>query len=223
MQSDVVIAIDGPAGAGKSTVAKRVADKLGIIYIDTGAMYRALTLKALREDIDLNNEDKLAHLAHRTDIRLEKLGDEDRVLLDDEDVSQEVRNQKVSNYVSLVAKVAAVRKQLVNLQRRMARNRGVIMDGRDIGTVVLPDADLKIFLTASVEERARRRYEELQEEDKNIGFDELKREILRRDKLDQEREVAPLKKAKDAIELDSTDLTVKEVVRQVIEFCQEEL
>ncbi|ADL12558.1 (d)CMP kinase [Acetohalobium arabaticum] len=223
MQSDIVITIDGPAGAGKSTVAKRVAEQLGIIYIDTGAMYRALTLKALREDIDLNNEDELAHLAHRTEIELEKIDGEDKVLLDEEDVTEEIRSQKVSNYVSVVAKVSSVREELVNLQQEMASNKGVIMDGRDIGTVVLPDADLKIFLTASVEERARRRYEELKEKGKDVEFDELKDEILRRDRLDQERKVAPLKKAEDAIELDSTNLTVEEVLRQVIKLCQEEL
>ncbi|MBM7623836.1 (d)CMP kinase [Sporohalobacter salinus] len=223
MQSDLVIAIDGPAGAGKSTVAKKVADRLGIIYIDTGAMYRALTLEALRREINLNNEEKLSNLAQQIEIEFEKIDGEDKVLLNGEDVSQEIRSQKVSNYVSLVAKVSTVRKKLVNLQQRMARSKSVIMDGRDIGTVVLPNADLKIFLTASVQERTRRRYNELQTKGKVVEFDELKEEILRRDKLDKEREVAPLKKAKDAIELDSTDLTIEEVIDRIIKLCQEEL
>jgi len=219
MKSDLVIAIDGPAGAGKSTIAKQVADELGSIYIDTGAMYRALTLKALRLEIDIGSEQELANLAKNTEIRFRKVDNQDRILLDNEDVSEEIRSQAVSNHVSLVAKVPAVRKELVNLQRKMAKDTSVVMDGRDIGTVVLPNADVKIFLTASVEERTKRRYEELKLKGEEIDFFQLKSEIIRRDKLDRERVVAPLKKADDAIELDSTKLTIREVVEEVLRLC----
>ncbi|SDC52129.1 MULTISPECIES: (d)CMP kinase [unclassified Candidatus Frackibacter] len=219
MKSDLVIAIDGPAGAGKSTIAKQVAEELGSIYIDTGAMYRALTLKALRLEIDIGSEQELANLAKNTEIRFRKVDNQDRILLDNEDVSEEIRSQAVSNHVSLVAKVPAVRKELVNLQRKMAKDTSVVMDGRDIGTVVLPNADVKIFLTASVEERTKRRYEELKLKGEEIDFFQLKSEIIRRDKLDRERVVAPLKKADDAIELDSTKLTIREVVEEVLRLC----
>ncbi|MCK8816913.1 (d)CMP kinase [Natroniella sulfidigena] len=220
LEKQLVIAIDGPAGAGKSTVAKLVAKRLGYIYIDTGAMYRALTLKALQEDIDLQSEVDLAELAQSTEIKFVKEGLEDRVVIDGVDKTEEIRANKVSNYVSIVAKVAAVREELVRIQRGLAQAGGVVMDGRDIGTVVLPQADLKIFLNATVEERTKRRYQELQQKEENVDFEQLKEEIIRRDELDRNRDIAPLKKADDAIEIDTTNFEVEEVVDKILEFCK---
>ncbi|MCK8827342.1 (d)CMP kinase [Natroniella acetigena] len=220
LEKQLVIAIDGPAGAGKSTVAKLVAKRLGYIYIDTGAMYRALTLKALEEGIDLESEADLAELAQNTEIKFIKAGAEDRVVIDGLDKTEEIRANKVSNNVSIVAKVAAVRKELVRIQRGLAQAGGVVMDGRDIGTVVLPEAALKIFLNATVEERTKRRYQDLQQKGENVDFEQLKEEIIRRDELDRNRDVAPLKKADDAIEIDTTALEIEEVVNRILEFCK---
>ncbi|GAB6098463.1 (d)CMP kinase [Halanaerocella petrolearia] len=222
MDQELTIAIDGPAGAGKSTVAKSVADKLGYIYIDTGAMYRAITFKALQIGIDLESKDDLVELAKKTEVTFTKKGEQEQVLLDKDDVTKEIRTNQVSSHVSLVAQVEGVRNELVKAQRRLATRCGVVMDGRDIGTVVLPDADVKIFLTASVEERTRRRYQQLEEQGEKVDFDHLKEEIIKRDKLDRNREVGPLKKAKDAIEVDTTDLVVDEVIDKIIFICQEE-
>ncbi|MCK8823937.1 (d)CMP kinase [Fuchsiella alkaliacetigena] len=223
MKSDLVVAIDGPAGAGKSTIAKKVAAELGVVYIDTGAMYRAITLKALNRGVKLDSEAELAKLLQNTEILFTRSEGKNRILLDGEDVTEEIRSSKVNNNVSLVAKVPIVRERLVDWQQRLAKDRGVVMDGRDIGTVVLPEADLKIFLTASSEERARRRYQELKDKGESVDFAKLKADIIQRDKLDSEREISPLKKSPDAIEIDSTDLTIQEVVAEVLALCQEEL
>jgi cytidylate kinase len=221
LEKDLVIAIDGPAGAGKSTVAKIIAERLGYIYIDTGAMYRALTLKALNQAYDLEDEKKLGTLAENTDIKLVKAGEDNLVLLDGEDVTAEIRDNKVSNNVSVVAKVAKVREEMVKLQRQMAQSGGVVMDGRDIGTVVLPDADIKIFLTASVEERAQRRYDELIDKGEDVDLEQIKGEIIRRDDIDKNREVAPLTEAEDAIYVDTTKLDIGQVVEEILNICQE--
>ncbi|AGB41347.1 cytidylate kinase [Halobacteroides halobius DSM 5150] len=221
MNKELTVAIDGPAGAGKSTVAKIVADKLEYIYIDTGAMYRALTLKALQEDIDLTNKADLVKIAQQAKISFSKNNKQERILLDQQDVTSQIRTKRVNNHVSLVAKVAGVRKELVKAQRKLATCCGVVMDGRDIGTVVLPNADVKIFLTASVEERTTRRFQQLKDKGVNVNFAELKEEIIKRDQLDRNREVGPLQKADDAVEIDTTDLDKKDVINKIISICQE--
>lgn len=203
-----IIAIDGPAGAGKSTVSKICAARLGYTYIDTGAMYRAVALKVLQSGKPLSNE-----LVSNIDIKLDEAA---RVFLDGREVTKEIRTPEVSRGASDVATVCYVRQRLTELQREMAAQGSVIMDGRDIGTQVLPNADLKIFLTASVEERARRRFEELKA--KGIAADsaQVVKEIMFRDKQDSEREIAPLAQAEDAILLDSTRLTIDEVVAEIL-------
>lgn len=211
------IAIDGPAAAGKSTVAKMIAEQLSYIYIDTGAMYRALTLKALRRDIDLEDEEPLHELLNNTTILLKKEDNQQMVLLDEENVSDEIRSPEVTANVSYVAAHSQVRKEMVHRQRQLASKTGVVMDGRDIGTHVLPDADVKIFLVASVSERARRRHEENVQKGISSNLEQLHREIEKRDELDSNREVSPLKKAEDAIEIDTTSLSIKETAERILE------
>lgn len=210
------IAIDGPAGAGKSTVAKMVAEELSYIYIDTGAMYRAITYKALQNNVDVNDDLKLGELLSETDIELINKGGLQRILLDGIDVSEEIRADNVTNRVSYVAKHQGIRKEMVKRQQQLAEKGGTVMDGRDIGTHVLPDAGLKVFLTASVEERARRRHEEHLSKGQPSDFERLKIEIAQRDKIDSEREIAPLQKAEDAVEVNSTSMTIEEVVQTIL-------
>jgi cytidylate kinase len=221
MKKLISIAIDGPAGAGKSTVAKQVAEKLSFIYIDTGAMYRALTYKALLIGADLNNGSALESVLHETDIVLVKTEEGQSVILDGNDVSEEIRSREVTNNVSFVARQKEVRIEMVKRQQLLAESGGVVMDGRDIGTHVMPNAELKIFLIASVEERARRRYEEISLKGITADFEQLKSEIALRDKRDSERETAPLKKAEDAIELDTTSMSIEEVVLSILHYAQE--
>nr|WP_244986890.1 (d)CMP kinase [Oceanobacillus caeni] len=216
IEKRIAVAIDGPAAAGKSTVAKIVAEKLSYIYIDTGAMYRALTLKALKQQLDLKNESKIEELLLHTIIELNQKENRQIVLLDGEDVTEEIRNQEVTNYVSYIAKIPTVREQMVLRQQKLAENRGVVMDGRDIGTHVLPDAEVKIFLIASVEERAMRRYEENKRRGIFTDLEELKEDIKKRDEMDMNREVSPLIKADDAVEVDTTSLTIDEVVQEIL-------
>jgi cytidylate kinase len=217
----ISIAIDGPAGSGKSTIAKKVAIKFGYIYIDTGAMYRAITLKALRNQIPLTDNRQLTSLAKNTSIGLEyeKIDSDSilHVIMDGEDVTEKIRSLEVTNNVSVVAAVAGVRQAMVNLQRNMAKLGGVVMDGRDIGTVVLPKAELKIYLTASVTERSRRRWLELQEKGVQVDQEELEEQIRQRDLYDSHREISPLCQDKKAILLDTTNLTIEQVVEKVKE------
>ena len=208
-----VIAVDGPAGAGKSTVSKIAATRLGFTYIDTGAMYRAVGLKFLNSGQPFT-ENFLAEITRDIDI---KLDDKAKVFLDGVDVTKEIRTPEVSKLASDVSKYGFVRKKLTDLQREMAAEGAVIMDGRDIGTQVLPNADVKIFLTATLDERARRRFEELKAKGQSVTLDAIKLEIAARDKQDSEREIAPLKQADDAILIDSTGLTVDEVVAKILE------
>ncbi|MBQ9478461.1 MAG: (d)CMP kinase [Selenomonadaceae bacterium] len=211
-----VVAVDGPAGAGKSTISKLVAGRLGYTYIDTGAMYRAVALKVLESKLPLEDEEIMI-AARDVDIDLRNEDGVNKTYLDGRDVSTEIRTLEVSRSVSKVAAVGFVRERLTELQRSMAKRGGVIMDGRDIGTVVLPDADVKIFLTASVAERARRRYDELKAKGLDVELGSIERDIAARDKLDSEREIAPLKQADDAILIDSTSMTIEEVADKMIE------
>ncbi|WDU84144.1 (d)CMP kinase [Caloramator sp. Dgby_cultured_2] len=206
------IAIDGPAGAGKSTIAKIIAQRLKIEYIDTGAMYRAITLKIIRNGTDINNIDEIIELLEKTDINFIN----GRVYLDGEDVSEEIRLPEIGKLVSQVAAIKEVREKLVAIQRDIAKNKSVIMDGRDIGTNVLKDAEIKIFLVASVEERAKRRYKELLEKGIEVSYDDIVKEIEKRDYIDSTREVNPLRKADDAIVVNNTNKTLEEVVEEIL-------
>ncbi|APC08501.1 (d)CMP kinase [Neomoorella thermoacetica] len=211
------IAIDGPAGAGKSTVARLLAARLGYLYIDTGAMYRALTWKALGLGIDLEDSRRLVELAEGTSIRLEDRGEGGiAVYCDGEEVTRAIRRSEVSRYVSIVAGVPGVRQCLVKLQRKMAASNRVVMDGRDIGTLVLPGAPYKFFLTASLAERARRRYQELLASGQQADLETIMEEIRQRDARDSQREVAPLKPAPDAIIIDTSQMSVEDVVARIM-------
>lgn len=215
-----IIAVDGPAGAGKSTVSKIVAARLGYTYIDTGAMYRAVALKCNVECAMRNaqlNEELIIEVTKDIEIKLDTSA---RVFLNGREVTKEIRTPEVSRGASDVATLGFVRKKLTELQRQMAAQGSVIMDGRDIGTQVLPNADLKIFLTATVEERARRRFEEFKAKGIAADFEHIKEEIILRDKQDSEREIAPLAKADDAVLLDSTNLTIEEVVAEILRRAQ---
>ena len=214
--STMTIAIDGPAAAGKSTVAKRVAEKLSFIYVDTGAMYRALTWKAIQEDISLEDEGGLEQLLKQSDLKLVQSDQGQRVMLNGRDVSDEIRTNEVTNQVSIVAKHKLVREEMVNRQQQLVKEQGVVMDGRDIGTHVLPNAEVKIFMIASVEERAERRYKENVEKGYPSDLEQLKEEIRKRDNLDSNRKTSPLLRAEDAIELDTTSLSIDEVVDRII-------
>jgi CMP/dCMP kinase len=223
MQHKINIAIDGPAGAGKSTVAKIVANRLGLVYIDTGAMYRALTWKALAQKVDLLDEQRLTELAGCTEITL-ALAPSGPIIVscDDQDVSEEIRNQEVTGAVSTVASVAGVRRRMVELQQKMAAQGGVVMDGRDIGTHVLPNAEYKFFLTATLQQRARRRWLELKAKGQQIDLAVLEQQIAERDRLDSSRETAPLVAAADAIWIDTDTLSIEEVVEKIIVHCRGE-
>lgn len=213
----IAIAIDGPAAAGKSTVAKKIANKLNYLYIDTGAMYRAITLKALDHQIDVNDEMSLYQLLLKTTIELVQSDQKQRVYVNGEDVTDEIRSERVTNHVSKVAKHGKIREEMVKRQREYREENNVVMDGRDIGSHVLPDAAVKIFLVASVDERANRRYQENIKKDYSTNLEQLKEEIARRDQIDMEREVSPLVKSADAIELDTTSLSIDQVVDKILD------
>ncbi len=214
----LVIAIDGPAGSGKSTVSKKVASKLGLMYIDTGAMYRALTLKAVRENIGLEDESSLIRLASSTKIDLKEKGGVLKVILDGEDVSSLIRTPELTNKVKYIARVPGVRAEMVRLQRSIGERHGAALEGRDIGTVVFPDADYKFYLDADVDERARRRYKELRELGQNVTLEDIKKDVVRRDSSDMTRSVGALKKAPDAIFIDTTRLSVDGVVDKILAY-----
>jgi cytidylate kinase len=212
-----VIAIDGPAGAGKSTVAREVAKSLNYIYLDTGAMYRALTLKSLRKKIKLENEEALIELARSANIEIKLLTNGSlKIILDNEDVTNLIRTKEVTENVSFIARVAKVREVMVELQRKFGKNNNIVVEGRDIGTVVFPNSYKKFYLDADFKERARRRFKELKEIDKSVVENEIEKDLSERDTKDLTRDVAPLKKADDAIYIDTTNLTIDEVVNAII-------
>lgn len=213
----LVIAIDGPAASGKSTTARLVAERLGYVHVDTGAMYRAVTLKVLRAGISPADGDGIARLLATTHVALRREGELTHVLLDGEDVSAEIRSPEVTRAVSAVSRHRAVRQAMVREQRRMGSEGGLVLEGRDIGTVVFPDADLKFFMVAGIEARALRRGEELRARGISPDLTRLIEEIRERDSLDSSREESPLRKADDAIEIDTSDLTIEEQVRVVVE------
>ncbi|MBB4823785.1 cytidylate kinase [Sporosarcina luteola] len=216
MSKGIKIAIDGPAAAGKSTIAKRIAEKLNFTYIDTGAMYRALTHKALINDINITSDHELTALLQQTDIRLQPSSNGQIVFIDDADRTEEIRSPLVTSNVSEVAAHENVRHLMVEKQRKLADTTGVVMDGRDIGTEVLPDAELKVFMTASVEERALRRHLEDEKRGIHTPIEQLKAQIAERDRADSERKVSPLMKAEDAIVIDTTSMSIDEVVDEII-------
>ena len=207
------IAIDGPAGSGKSTLARALADKLNISYIDTGAMYRALAYKAFKNNLDLCDCSNLENFLKGTHIDYK----DGKIYLDKEDVSDKIRSQDISKKASDLSKNQKVRDYLVNIQREISKRRSVVMEGRDIGTVVLPNADLKIFLTASIDIRTRRRYDQLKEKDKSVDFEKLKRDIILRDENDIKRKNSPLKKAEDAFEFDNSNMNLEESINYILD------
>ena len=210
------IAVDGPSGAGKSTIAKAIARKLDIDYIDTGAMYRALGYKMLQLGITEEEPDKVAKLLADTEIDFSK-GD---IILDGSVINDLIRTPEIPMKASACSALGIVRKHLVKVQQEMGAKKSVIMDGRDIGTCVLPDADVKVYLTASVETRAKRRYQELQEKGEDCNLEEIAHDIEERDHRDMTREIAPLKQAEDAVLIDSSDMTIDEVVKAIVDLCK---
>lgn len=214
------IAIDGPAGAGKSTIAKIVAKKMGYIYVDTGAMYRAMALYLLRKDVDKNNQNAIELACEDADISIAYENDEQVVLLNGENVNGLIRSEEVGNMASVSSTNAKVRQKLVSLQQKLAKQKNVVMDGRDIGTVVLPDAACKIYLTASSKVRAVRRYNELIAKGESCDIDVIEADIIDRDNRDMSRSISPLKQAEDAILVDSSDMTVEEVAIKILEIAE---
>jgi cytidylate kinase len=215
----IIIAIDGPAASGKSTTAKLVAQRLGYLHIDTGAMYRAMALKVLRSNISPTDSASISKLAHSTSIRLYAGNDtlsKVRLELDGQEVGDDIRLPEVTNIVSPVSTIADVREQMVKEQRAMGANGGIVLEGRDIGTVVFPHAELKVFMIADPHERAQRRLKELESKHIDVSLDKLEREILERDSIDSHRDISPLKKADDAMELDTTNLTIEQQVEIIV-------
>ncbi len=211
-----VIAIDGPAGAGKSTIAKCLADSIGYTYIDSGAMYRALTLKVLREQIPLQKLDSIISMAEETDIDFRN----NSIFLDGRAVDKEIREENVNRNVSFIAAIAEVRKLMVDQQRKISRNKNVVMDGRDVGTVIFPSADIKFYITASVDERAERRYNELKKKGYDAEIKDIKSQIEKRDHIDSTRSESPLTIASDAIIIDTTGKSIEEVLKEVVSYIE---
>ncbi len=219
ISSPIVIAIDGPAGAGKSTVAKELARRLGFAYLDTGAMYRALTLKAIEERKDLENEDEIVAMAHRTVIDLKMNHEKQlRVFLDGQDVTQDIRSEKVTNNTFHIARAPGVREIMVGWQRKIGSQTNIVVEGRDIGTVVFPKATRKFYLDADFAERSRRRIEELRQKGKAVNESQLKNELQERDHKDFTRETGPLRKAQDAVSIDSTRMTIDDTVDAILKY-----
>jgi len=221
--NSIQIAIDGPASSGKSTIAKLLADKYHLVYVDTGAMYRTLTYLALKNKINIDDEQALTALLKEVNITFKRAKDGQDVFANGEKITKKIREHEVTNNVSVVSSFPNVRKELVRRQQALAKESGVVMDGRDIGTVVLPNADVKIFLIASVEERANRRYLENQKKGIETNFERLKEEIIARDDYDSNRKESPLKQAEDAICVDTTGLSITEVVNKCVELINKKI
>jgi len=220
-KNGLIIAIDGPAAVGKSTMGKLIARELGFLYIDTGAIYRAITWKVLKNNINKNDENMISDLVSNTCIIIEgentnSTKDYYHIFVDGEDVTEEIRNPKIDRNVSQIARLPKIRKQLIYLQRKLAEKGNIVMEGRDIGSVILPKADIKLYFTASEEERIRRRYIELLDKGYNVDYEEVKKQILQRDEIDSKRKYAPLIKAKDAILIDSTKKSIEEVKNEIL-------
>ncbi len=215
----MIVAVDGPAGAGKSTVSQILAQKLGFLYIDTGAMYRALTLKAIEQNLGMKDTASLIEMARKTDIDLINNRDGSlKVFLDGHDVTSRIRQPRITKFVSDVAKIKGVREVMLGLQRKLGMRTNSILDGRDIGTVVFPDADKKFYIDADFKVRVQRRYKELKELGQNVTPKEIEKDLLNRDTIDSTREYAPLKKAEDAVYIDTTDMTIDEVVNKMLSY-----
>lgn len=212
-----VVAIDGPAGSGKGTVTKLIAESLNFITVDTGAMYRCVTLEALRKEIQADDDINIKKMMDNISIELKKIDNIQKVYLNGEDVTNEIRTPEIDKNVSKYSAIPYVREKITPIQRKMGQNENIIMEGRDIGTVVFPDADVKIFLDASDEEIANRRYKQNLERGINVTYSQVLEDIKRRNEYDSNREIAPLKQADDAIYIDSTNLTIEEVVEKIIE------
>lgn len=213
------VAIDGPAGAGKSTIAKLVAKEKGYVYVDTGAMYRGLAIHFLENGIEAEEKEKIAEACKDADVTIRYEDGQQQVYLNGKNITAKLREEVVGNMASKSSAIPEVRAKLLELQRELARKENVIMDGRDIGTCVLPDADVKVFLTASVETRAKRRYDELVEKGVSCDLEEIARDIAERDERDSTREIAPLKQAEDAVLVDSSHMTIEEVVAAIVKLC----
>ena len=214
------IAIDGPAGAGKSTLAKLVAKEKGFIYVDTGAMYRGLAIHFIQKGIRPEETDKIIRACESADVSINYENGVQQIYLNDVNVTAKLREEAVGNMASMSSAIPQVRAKLLELQRTLAREKDVVMDGRDIGTNVLPDANVKIYLTASVDTRAKRRYDELTEKGISCDYNEIAADIKERDKRDMNRSIAPLKQAEDAVLIDSSDMTIAEVTRAIVELCR---
>jgi len=218
---NIAVAIDGPAGSGKSTVAKKIALKLGLIYIDTGAMYRTVALFCMRKGIDTKNEEEVVNVLSEINMEIAQENGIQKIFLDGEDVTDKIRTAEIGRGASDVAVILSVREKLVQIQRKLAEGASVIMDGRDIGTNVLPNAQVKIYLNAGVEERARRRCGELEKLGAEYDFEDIKKQIIDRDHNDMNRKHNPLRKAEDAVELDTTELNIEEVCAEIEKIIEE--
>ncbi len=212
-----IVGIDGPAGSGKGTVTKQVANRLGLINIDTGSTYRCVALETINKKVPLDDKEKIIEIAKTIKVGIQPLPEGDKVFLNGKEVTKDIRSKEVTQIVSQISSINEVRFEMVNLQRRLAEGKDVIMEGRDICTYVFPNADVKIYLDASIEERAKRRYKEMQEKNIGMTYEEVIENIKKRDENDKAKEIGALKKAEDSIVVDTTSLTIEQVVEKIIE------